>query len=55
MVGGTCKSVGENAVFFEDWHGEWEMFVDDPFHELFVSKVWLAIMGDSVFQALALA
>lgn len=55
MEGVTDKSVGENAVFFEYWHGEWEMFVDDPFHELFVSEVWLAIVGDGVFQTLAFA
>lgn len=53
MEGVTYESVRENAVFLEDWHGKWEMFVDDPFHEFFVGEVWLAMVGDSVFQALA--
>lgn len=55
MEGVTDESVRENAVLFEDGHGEWEMFVDDPFHEFFMSEVRLTVVGDGVFQALAFA
>jgi hypothetical protein len=51
----TNESVGENAVFLENRYGEWEMLVDDPFHEFLVGEVWLAVVGDGVFQALAFA
>jgi hypothetical protein len=42
-------------VFFEDGYGEWKMHFDNPLHEFFVCEMWLAMVGDGVFQALAFA
>lgn len=55
VAGVTYETIRENAVFLEDWHGEWEMYIDDPFHKFFVGEMRLAIVSDGVLQALAFA
>lgn len=42
-------------MFLEDGHGKRKVLVDNPFHEFLVGEVWLAVVGDGVFEALAFA
>lgn len=53
--GVTDEIIRENTVLLEDGHGEWEMLVDNPFHEFFMSEVRLTVVGYGIFQALSFA